>query len=350
MPSCLKCGTALAVNEEGVAPVLCDRCAGVATGRARRAMALGGLGTYPVTTALLAINIVAFLLQQVPGLNVTDLGVNYGPLTISGEYWRLFTAGFLHGGFIHIGLNMWCLWSLGRLSERLFGKWQTFAIYMVTGVGGALLSIANNPRHAELGASGAVFGIVGAVIAGVKFGDLNISSGEKKAIISSAVSFAVLNFVLGFSGNFGVGMFSNVDNMCHLGGFVTGLMVGLPLGAFYRNKSLQLATLIVTSAVLAAAGRELVQKDGPEAYKTAAVIAWHQTNYPKTVSMLEKYTVARPEDDVGLVMLGEAYANNNEPNKAIAALEEALRVNPNSEDAKQDLAEIRSRLSPTEKR
>jgi rhomboid protease GluP len=81
-------------------------------------MALGGLGSYPVTAALLAINIVVFLLQQVPGLHVTDLGVNFGPLTISGEYWRLFTAGFLHGGIIHIALNMWCLWSLGRLSER----------------------------------------------------------------------------------------------------------------------------------------------------------------------------------------------------------------------------------------
>jgi rhomboid protease GluP len=221
---------------------------------------------------------------------------------------------------------------------------------MVTGVGGALLSIANNPQHGELGASGAVFGIVGAVIAGVKFGDLNISSGEKKAIVSSAVSFAVLNFVLGLSGNFGVGMFANVDNMCHLGGFVTGLMVGLPLGAFHRNQLLQLATLIVTSVVLAAGGRELVQRDGPQAYKTAAVIAWHDRNYAKTVSMLEKYTVAMPEDDVGLIMLGEAYANNNEPDKAIAAMEQALRVNPNSQDAKQDLEEIKSRLSPVEKK
>jgi membrane associated rhomboid family serine protease len=348
MPSCLKCGTALAVNEEGVAPVLCDRCAGVATGRARRSMALGGLGGYPVTAALLAINIVAFLLQQVPGLHVTDLGVNFGPLTISGEYWRLFTAGFLHGGIIHIALNMWCLWSLGRLSERLFGKWQTFAIYMVTGVGGALLSIANNPQHGELGASGAVFGIVGAVIAGVKFGELNISSGEKKAIISSAVSFAVLNFMLGFSG-FGSSVVGRVDNMCHLGGFITGLMVGLPLGAFHRKQLLQLATLIVTSAVLTAGARELVQREGPGAYKTAAVIAWHNKDYAKTVSLLEKYTVAMPEDDVGLLMLGEAYAHDNQPDKAIAAFEQALRVNPNSEDAKQDLEELRGHPAPERK-
>ncbi len=348
MPSCLKCGTALAVNEEGVAPVLCDRCAGVATGRARRSMALGGLGGYPVTAALLAINIVAFLLQQVPGLHVTDLGVNFGPLTISGEYWRLFTAGFLHGGIIHIALNMWCLWSLGRLSERLFGKWQTFAIYMVTGVGGALLSIANNPQHGELGASGAVFGIVGAVIAGVKFGELNISSGEKKAIISSAVSFAVLNFMLGFSG-FGSSVVGRVDNMCHLGGFITGLMVGLPLGAFHRKQFLQLATLIVTSAVLTAGARELVQREGPGAYKTAAVIAWHNKDYAKTISLLEKYTVAMPEDDVGLLMLGEAYAHDNQPDKAIAAFEQALRVNPNSEDAKQDLEELRGHPAPERK-
>jgi membrane associated rhomboid family serine protease len=346
MPSCLKCGTALAVNEEGVAPVLCDRCAGVATGRARRTMALGGLGSYPVTAALMATNVVAFILEQVPVLNVKDWGVNYGPLTISGEYWRLFTAGFLHADIIHIALNMWCLWSLGRLAERLFGKWQTFAIYMVTGVGGAILSIANNPQHGELGASGAVFGIVGAVIAGVKFGDLDISAGEKKAIVSSAVSFAVLNFVLGLSGNFGVGMFANVDNMCHLGGFVTGLMVGLPLGAFIRNKSLQVGTLVVTSAVLVLGMRELVQKNGAEAYKTAAVIAWHQKNYAKTVQMLEKYTATQPDDEIGLVMLGEAYANNNQTNKAIGALEQALRVNPNSEDAKHDLEELQSTQLP----
>jgi membrane associated rhomboid family serine protease len=350
MPSCLKCGTALAVNEEGVAPVLCDRCAGVATGRARRSMAIGGLGRYPVTTALMAINIFAYLGQVLSGQALTFWGVNAGPLTLSGEYWRLFTAGFLHGGIFHIAVNMWCLWSLGRLSERLFGKWQTFMIYMVTGVGGALLSIASNPDHAELGASGAVFGIVGAVMAGVKFGDLNISAGEKRAIFSSAVSFAILNFILGFS-DFGSSVFGHVDNMCHLGGFLTGLLVGLPLGAFARHHQLlQLGTLVVTSMILTAGATELVQKDGPEAQKAVARFAWQQRDYAKAVRLLEKYTVARPQDDNGLVFLGAAYANNNEPEKAIGAFEQALRVNPNSEDAKQDLEAIKSRLAPAEKK
>ncbi|MGB9119692.1 MAG: rhomboid family intramembrane serine protease, partial [Candidatus Angelobacter sp.] len=307
------------------------------------------LGTYPVTTALMAINIIAYVGQLVSGQALTFWGTNIGPLTLSGEYWRLFTAGFLHGGILHIAVNMWCLWSLGRLSERLFGKWQTFAIYMLTGVGGALLSIASDPNHGELGASGAVFGLVGAVMAGVKFGDLNISAGEKRAIFSSAVSFAILNFILGFSG-FGSSIFGRVDNMCHLGGFISGLLVGLPLGAFARhNKLLQVGTLVITSMVVAAGATELVQQEGPAAKKTAAAIAWHQRNYPKAVHLLEQYTVAKPQDDDGLVFLGEAYLNSNEPEKAIGAFEQALRVNPNSEDAKQALEELRSRLVPEKK-
>jgi membrane associated rhomboid family serine protease len=349
MPSCLKCGTALAVNEEGVAPVLCDRCAGVATGRARRSMAIGGLGRYPVTTALMAINIVAYVGQVLSGQALTYWGVNSGPFTLSGQYWRLFTAGFLHGGIVHIAINMWCLWSLGRLSERLFGKWQTFAIYMLTGVGGALLSLASNPNHAELGASGAVFGIVGAAMAGVKFGDLNISSGEKRAIFSSVVSFAVLNFVLGFSG-FGSSVFGRVDNMCHLGGFVSGLLVGLPLGAFARrHQLLQLATVVVTGLVLFAAGRELVQTHGPAAQRAMAGMEVERGNYLGAAEYLEKYTADDPHDEGTLLDLGKLYLLTNQRDKAINAFQRALQANPNSYDAKEALESLGAAPSPGKK-
>jgi cytochrome c-type biogenesis protein CcmH/NrfG len=113
---------------------------------------------------------------------------------------------------------------------------------------------------------------------------------------------------------------------------------------------LQLGTLVVTSMIVAAGATELVQQEGPAAKKTAAVIAWHQRNYPKAAHLLEQYTVARPQDDDGLVFLGEAYLNSNEPEKAIGAFEQALRVNPNSEDAKQALEELRSHLAPPEKK
>jgi membrane associated rhomboid family serine protease len=349
MPSCLKCGTALAVNEEGVAPVLCDRCAGLATGRARRGMAMGGLGRYPITTGLMAINIIAFAGQLLSGQLLTLWGVNFGPLTLSGEYWRLFSAGFLHGGFFHIAINMWCLWSLGRLSERLFGKWQTFAIYMLTGVGGALLSIAYDPQRAELGASGAIFGIVGAVMAGVKFGDLNISTGEKRAIFSSVVSFAVLNFVLGFS-DFGSSVFGHVDNMCHLGGFVSGLLVGLPLGAFARrHQLLQLATVVVTGLVLFAAGRELVQTHGSAAQKGLARMEEERGNYLGAAEYLEKLTADDPHDEEALLDLGKLYVLTNQREKAINAFQRALKANPTSYSAKEALEGLEAPLSPDKK-
>jgi len=328
---------------------LCDRCAGVATGRARRSMSVGDLGRYPVTVGLFAINVVVFVLQMVPGLHVTFWGTNIGPRTLTGEYWRLFTAGFLHGGIFHIAVNMWCLWSLGRLSERLFGKWQTFAIYMVTGVGGALLSIASNPSHAELGASGAIFGIVGAVMAGVKFGDLNISTGEKRAIFSSVVSFAVLNFVLGFS-DFGSSLFGHVDNMCHLGGFVSGLLVGLPLGAFARrHQLLQLATVVVTGLVLFAAGRELVQTHGSAARKDMANKEAQRGNYLGAAEYLEKYTADDPHDEDALLDLGNLYLLTNQRDKAINAFQRALQANPDSHDAKEALEGLEAPLSPGKK-
>jgi rhomboid protease GluP len=305
-------------------------------------MAMGGLGTYPVTTALLAINILAYVIDFAPGVNLRDWGVNYGPYTISGQYWRLFTAGFLHADIFHIGFNMWCLWSLGRLAERLFGKWQTFAIYMVTGVGGALLSIANKPQHGELGASGAIFGLVGAVLAGVKFGDLNISLGEKRAIISSVVTFAVINFILGMSGN--------IDNMCHFGGFVTGLLIGLPMGAFARtNKLLQVATLVITSCVLGAGARELVQTQGPAAQKGLAMMEAGRGNYLAAAEYLEKYTADDPHDEDALLDLGKFYVLTNQRDKAINAFQRALKANPNSYDAKEALEGLEAPLSPGKK-
>jgi membrane associated rhomboid family serine protease len=346
MPSCLKCGAPLAVNEEGVAPVLCDRCAGVATGKARRSLALSALGA-PVTALLLAINVTVFIVMVVSsgsfagfrGDTLIQWGANFGPYTIGGEYWRLLSAAFVHANPIHIAVNAWGLWSLGQLCERLFGKWQTLTIYVLTGVGGSLLSIAYNHQRLSVGASGAIFGIIGALVAGLKFGDLGLSHGQRRAMFSSLVSVAMINFVIGLSGG--------IDNMCHLGGFVTGLMIGLPLGAFARKSPLlQLGAVVVMAVVLAGAGQELVQSNGTEAQKAAAGIALSLKDYPRAASFLERYTAANPNDDSALVSLGELYVLSNEPGKASAAFQRALTVNPNSEEAREALQELRGNTPP----
>ena len=353
MPSCLKCGAPLAVNEEGVAPVLCDRCAGVATGRARRRASTGTLRDYPVTTALLAINLTVFVGMVFTGAGFLEFdpraalrwGGNFGPWTLNGDWWRLITAGFVHAGLLHIAFNMWCLLSLGQLSERLFGRFQTFFIYLLTGVGGALLSIAHNPKHMEVGASGAIFGIAGALLAGVKFGNLNISAGEKRSVISSMVFFVAVNFILG-AGLLG----SNIDNFCHLGGFVTGLLMGVPMGGFAQHhKVFQWGTLAVTTLVLVFGYKELVQTYGtPEELKQAQLALDHR-DVPRAIGLLEQYTRSNPNDDHIWSVLGMLYAENDQSDKAAAAFEQALKSNPDSEEAKRGLEQLGASPPPEKK-
>ena len=107
---------------------------------------------------------------------------------------------------------------------------------------------------AEVGASGAIFGIAGAILAGIEVWRRGHVGSRKTGHPSSSVGHLVIIL------NFGMGMEGNIDNMCHLGGFVSGLMLGLPLGAFARkNLILQTAILAITAGVMAAGYRELVQ-------------------------------------------------------------------------------------------
>jgi len=300
---------------------------------------------YPVTTALLAINLAVFVGMVVTGAGFLDFdpraalrwGGNYGPWTLNGDWWRLITAGFVHGGLLHIAFNMWCLWSLGQLSERLFGRFQTFFIYILTGVGGALLSIAHNPRNLEVGASGAIFGIAGALLAGVKFGNLAISAGEKRSVFSSMVFFVGINFALG-AGLMGNIFSANIDNFCHLGGFVTGLLMGVPMGGFaQRHRLYQWLTLVVTTAVLVFGYRELEQKYGMPSELRQAQLALNHKDYGHAIQLLEQYTRSNPNDEQVWNVLGSLYAESNQRDKAVAAFQQALRVNPGSEEAKQAL-------------
>jgi membrane associated rhomboid family serine protease len=357
MPNCLKCGVELPLNEEGVAPVLCDRCAGVATGRARRTIATGTMRDYPVTTALTAINVAVFVGMVATDARFLDFsgqalvawGANVGPYTLNGEWWRLITAGFVHGGLMHIAFNMWCLWSLGQLSERLFGRFQTLFIYLLTGVGGALLSIAHNSKTFEVGASGAIFGIAGAVLAGVKFGNLSISAAQKRSLVSSMVFFVGINFALGaglMGGIFG----ANIDNFCHLGGFITGLLMGLPMGGFAQHhKVYQWSTVVVMAVVLVFGYKELAQKYGMPPELRQAQLAINNKDYAQAIYLLEHYTKSNPANDDIWNTLGSLYAVNNEHDKAVAAFQQALKVNPDSEEAKQALQELNAPAAPQDK-
>ena len=180
-----------------------------------------------LTQVLFGVNLAVFLAMALASGSVIDFppqirvsyGGNYGPLTLSGEWWRLATYMFLHGGVLHIGFNMWCLWDLGGLCESLYGRWTFAAIYLITGIAGGLASVAWNPGVLSVGASGAIFGLAGALIASFYLGEFSLPSIAIGGTLRSLIVFAVFN--LGFGG-----LFPGVDNAAHIGGLVSGLILG----------------------------------------------------------------------------------------------------------------------------
>ena len=191
------------------------------------------------TWALLGLNIVVYLWMIFHGVSATSpssddlvrFGANATDFTISGQWYRLITATFVHVGIIHLATNMWCLYNLGLLGEPLLGRWGLVATYLITGVAGNLLSLLVNVIRREVsvgaGASGAVFGIAGILIVLLSNKKLPIAEAELQRLRRSVIQFAGLNLVIGLGT-----AFSNVihiDNMAHIGGFLSGLALGPPL-------------------------------------------------------------------------------------------------------------------------
>jgi rhomboid protease GluP len=107
----------------------------------------------PVTTALVAINVVVFAAMVLTGVSpsaptsaqIVKWGANWGPLSLGAQPWRMLTSNYVHIGIIHILLNMWCLWNLGALAERVFDQWTYFLIYTTYGLAGSLASLWLHP-------------------------------------------------------------------------------------------------------------------------------------------------------------------------------------------------------------
>jgi rhomboid protease GluP len=198
----------------------------------------------PATYTLLGINCAVFLGMVLNGASflaptteqLFRWGANYGPAVIlGGQWWRLITAMFVHVGIIHIATNMWCLWNLGLLAEPLMGPMGVVAAYVLTGFAGNLLSVAVHPGVpggpegiVGAGASGAIFGLAGVLILLLKSPLLPLPKAELKRLRWSVIQFSLLNFGIGLYTAFGPSPVK-IDNMAHLGGFLSGLALGVPL-------------------------------------------------------------------------------------------------------------------------
>lgn len=180
-----------------------------------------------VTPSLVAFNGVVFLAMAVTqrrlyGFDLQQLvswGANYGPLTAATQWWRLLTAEFLHLSVIHLLVNMWAFWTVGRLTERLFGRWVFLGLYLASAILASLASIAWNPALIGVGASGAIFGVFGAFLAFLTKRQTRVPAAVFRAHWFSTLAFVLFNLVSG-------ALQTGVDNAAHVGGLLAGFALG----------------------------------------------------------------------------------------------------------------------------
>lgn len=209
-----------------------------------------GESTATLTQVLFGANLAVFLAMALasgsvldfPGRTMAAFGANYGPYTLSGEWWRLFTYMFLHGGLIHIAFNMWCLWDLGALAESLYGRWTFAAIYFLTGIAAGVASVGWNPLSLSIGASGAIFGIAGALAASFYLGEFSMPRIAIQGTLRSLIFFIVFNVAFG-------SMFAGVDNAAHIGGLVSGLILGALIAKVAPQSDAPMRRIVVIAMV-----------------------------------------------------------------------------------------------------
>lgn len=232
-----------------------ERFLGLLFARSRRAN---------VTIALIALNAIAFVisaglsgnLMQIGSPVLLPLGANHAPLVMQGEIWRLVAAMFLHGGLLHIALNMFALYQAGQIVERLFGATGFVLLYLGAGIAGNIASMWWNPQAVSVGASGAVFGVYGALLA-----YLRAQPGSMPMSVFNQIRSSTLAFI-GYSLFAGVAL-PGIDNGAHVGGLLSGMAIGYGLAQPLASaQALRLASprALIALLLVALAGGWMYQR------------------------------------------------------------------------------------------
>ncbi len=181
-----------------------------------------------ITIALISVNVIMYIITAILSGDIIDsdiralifLGAKVNELISSGEYYRLITAMFLHGGVIHLLLNMYALNALGPFVEKVYGSAKYVIIYFVAGIVSSIFSYMFS-EGVSIGASGAIFGLFGAVL----IFSLKMKDRVGKGMLKNIISVIGINIFIGIS-------IPNIDNLAHLGGLIGGILISL----MFKNK------------------------------------------------------------------------------------------------------------------
>jgi membrane associated rhomboid family serine protease len=249
--SCSECGRPICYECMTPAPVgiRCPEHSGKAQGVQKVKRAVTGVGARrlnAVTVALIAVNVAVALVEIASGANASFtnnsifengslfaggyVSASGQPLGVAhGEWWRLFTAMFLHAGFFHLAVNMYSLYFVGSIMEQVIGRWRFLLLYLASGLAGSAGALVLNPGTPTVGASGAIFGVLGGLF--ILERRRHIATGGQVAgliVLNLAITFV-------FSSSISVGG--------HVGGLIAGMILMLALLQFRRSALYSIASV-----------------------------------------------------------------------------------------------------------
>ena len=286
------------------------------------------------TLLLIALNTVIYLAMVIQGHRffvfdsalLLRWGANSGALTSGGEWWRLLTSTFEHGGLLHIALNMWCLYNLGWLAELFFGRPRFTLLYLMCGIGGSLGSICWRGNGLSVGASGAIFGIAGALIPAMMLHGNPRLRVALKSQLSSVAMFVVYNLAFGAA-------VPGIDNAAHIGGLLTGLVLGAayPTGMDRRGsrrKGRSVAGTLLVLVAFAAAANFARQRNQAYIEGNYAADAYARGDMISAISHAQRAVAMKPEDAHSQFMLGALLMDQHRYAEAVGPLASTTQLRP----------------------
>jgi rhomboid protease GluP len=370
MPVCPKCGKEFSSFPFGSQPAAecrdCRRSAAVvapaAGGTTEKASARAAFSP-TVTLSLLSLNILVYLAMGLSGVSWNEpslrdavrWGADFGPLTLSGDWWRVLTSTFVHFGILHIGFNMWCLWSLGRTLEFFMGRKGFVLTYIASGCAASLASLAWDPWRVSAGASGAIFGVAGAWASYLLFKKTPIDKSLLKGQLRSLFIFIGYNLFYG-------AVSGAVDNSAHIGGLLSGAILGALIPALKLPGRKAAAEIVPTASidaytarvsgtdralwliavgsvvVLFATGARIRMANLPAVHYGEAVRLVEAGKLGPGIEEMRQSVALSGQLTIPGALLGELLLEQDDPQAAAPVLEHILVTNPNAYDIQHNLA------------
>jgi rhomboid protease GluP len=302
-----------------------------------------------VTRILIGINVAVFVAMVLTTRQFFNFdtatalhwGADFAPATTSGEWWRMLTSMFLHGGILHLAVNMWALRNLGYTAELFYGRRNFAIIYLMSGFAGSSATLIWRPDTVSVGASGAIFGVAGALAAMVYFKKLPVDRALLKRDIGSIGAVIIYNLLIGAA-------LPIINNAAHVGGLVGGFILGFALPATIfraeRDKSnttglMAIALVVALIVVIGYTGHERLAAES-EVYR--AEKAYDAGDKTSALQHVDQAATKHPSTFYANYVIGAIYLDNGRAADAVPFLEKAAQIRPDNRVVKAALQQAQN--------